>query len=107
MRRYSHEVVSFGFWAGDENVREPTYYSYTAPEPAGIFAQAAAARRARLARAGTQLPGALPYDAVRAAADPRAALLAFLESAYTAGASLAGWDVAGLTSSWHPGASRT
>ena len=33
---YSHEVVSFGFWAGDQNVREPTYYSYTAPEPAGL-----------------------------------------------------------------------
>ena len=33
---YSHEVISFGFWAGDENVREPTYYSYTAPEPADL-----------------------------------------------------------------------
>ena len=33
---YSHEVVSFGFWAGDQQVREPTYYSYTAPEPAGL-----------------------------------------------------------------------
>ena len=33
---YSHEVVSFGFWAGDDNVREPTYYSYTAPEPKGL-----------------------------------------------------------------------
>ena len=33
---YTHEVVSFGFWAGDDNVREPTYYSYTAPEPDGL-----------------------------------------------------------------------
>ena len=33
---YSHEVVSFGFWAGDANVREPASYSYTAPEPAGL-----------------------------------------------------------------------
>ena len=33
---YTHEVISFGFWAGDQNVREPTYYSYTAPEPAGL-----------------------------------------------------------------------
>jgi hypothetical protein len=30
---YSHEVVSFGFWAGDQNVREPTYYSYTPRRP--------------------------------------------------------------------------
>src|SRR4051812_47742112 len=29
---YTHEVVSFGFWMGDENVREPSYYSYTSPE---------------------------------------------------------------------------
>ena len=33
---YSHELVSFGFWAGDQNIREPAYYSYTAPEPAGL-----------------------------------------------------------------------
>ena len=44
----------------------------------------------------------LPYDAVRKAADPRAALLAFLESAYRAGADVAGWDRADLTSSWCP-----
>src|SRR5262249_35854251 len=29
---YSHEVVSFGFWAGDRNLREPSYYAYAAPE---------------------------------------------------------------------------
>jgi hypothetical protein len=23
---YTHEVVSFGFWAGDQNIREPSYY---------------------------------------------------------------------------------
>ena len=28
---YSHEVVWFGFWAGDENVREPAYYSIRPP----------------------------------------------------------------------------
>ena len=30
---YSHEVISFGFWAGDDTTREPAFYSYTAPEP--------------------------------------------------------------------------
>ena len=34
----------------------------------------------------------LPYDAVRAAADPDAAVLAFLQSTYEAGADLGGWD---------------
>ena len=33
---YSHEVIAFGFWAGDERMREPTFYSYTAPEPPGL-----------------------------------------------------------------------
>jgi len=33
---YSHEVISFGFWAGDDNVPAPAFYSYTAPEPAGL-----------------------------------------------------------------------
>jgi len=29
-------LISFGFWAGDQKVREPSYYSYTAPEPANL-----------------------------------------------------------------------
>jgi hypothetical protein len=34
----------------------------------------------------------LPYEAVRMAADPDDALLAFLQSTYAAAADLAGWD---------------
>jgi hypothetical protein len=44
----------------------------------------------------------LPYDVVRSAADPRATLLAFLDSAYAAGATAAGWDVADLSTAWCP-----
>ena len=36
---YSHEVISFGFWAGDDNVPAPAFYSYTAPEPEGLTAE--------------------------------------------------------------------
>jgi hypothetical protein len=97
---YSHELISFGFWAGDEKVREPAYYSYTAPEPV--------LRRGRLypneAVWSTHGQGALallPYEAVRRAADPRMALLAFLESAYRAGADASGWDRSELESSWY------
>ena len=32
---YSQEVIAFGFWAGDDNVEDAAYYSYTAPEPDG------------------------------------------------------------------------
>ena len=95
---YSHELISFGFWAGDQNVREPSYYSYTAPEPDGL--------RERPLRPDsavwTETLALLPYEAVRTAADPRAALLAFLESAYEAGAGAAGWDRKDLESSWCP-----
>ena len=34
----------------------------------------------------------LPYDAVRSAADPKAALMEFLQSTYDAAADLAKWD---------------
>lgn len=31
---YSHEVIAFGFWPGDERrTPYPAFYSYTAPEP--------------------------------------------------------------------------
>jgi hypothetical protein len=99
---YTHEVVSFGFWAGDQNVREPSYYSYTAPEPAGLRQQPLRPEEAFWADQGSGSLALLRYEDVRTAADPRTTLLAFLESAYQAGAGAAGWDVAGLQSSWCP-----
>jgi Family of unknown function (DUF5996) len=99
---YSHEVVSFGFWAGDQNVREPTYYSYTAPEPAGLRETTLRPAEARWVEQGAGSLAVLSYEAVRTADDPRATLLAFLQSAYDAGAELAGWDRADLTSPWCP-----
>jgi hypothetical protein len=38
----------------------------------------------------------LPYDAVRAAPDPVAALLTFLQSSYEAAANAGGWERAAL-----------
>ena len=95
-------MISFGFWAGDERVREPSYYSYTAPEPAALRAQPLRPERARRVEQGAGSMALLPYEAVRTARDPRAALLAFLESAYQAGVTLAGWESAELESSWCP-----
>jgi hypothetical protein len=99
---YSHEVVSFGFWMGDENVREPSYYSYTSPEPADLRRQPLQPEAASWSEQGAGSLALLPYEAVRTAADPKNALLAFLESAYRAGAGLSGWDRVDLTSSWCP-----
>jgi hypothetical protein len=99
---YTHEVVSFGFWAGDRDVREPSYYAYTAPEPPGLQQQPLRPDDARWTGEPGSSLARLAYDSVRVADDPRATLLAFLESAYQAGAGAAGWDVDDLRSTWCP-----
>jgi len=97
---YADEVISFGFWAGDDTIAEPSFYSYTAPEPAGLRGQPLTG--GAWIDSGTASLALLPYEAVRTAADPRRALLGFLQSAYEAGARAAGWDAAALESSWCP-----
>ena len=96
---YSHEVIAFGFWAGDANVAAPTYYTYTAPEPDGLTSAPLRPEGATWNASGSGHLGTVPYDVIRQADDPRAALLAFLEAAYAAGASSAGWDIASLAHS--------
>jgi Family of unknown function (DUF5996) len=97
---YSHELISFGFWAGDDTVGDATYYSYTPPEPEGIRDEPLPAGEWIEYGAGSL--AVLPYAEVRAAPDPRQTLLAFCQAAYEAGARLAEWDVPGLRSSWSP-----
>ncbi len=87
---YSHEVSSAGFWPGGNGIDYPAYYSYAYPTPESFRGQpvqpAAAGFSATL---GEFL---LPYQSVRTAADPDAALLGFLQSTYEAAANAAGWD---------------
>ena len=98
---YSREVVSSGFWFGDPSFPEAAFYSYTAPEPEGLTGHPLAGG-AEWTAAGSGSLALLPYDTVRAAKDPRATLLAFLESAYEAGTAAAGWPAGELRSSWCP-----
>ncbi|HEY0614644.1 MAG TPA: DUF5996 family protein [Candidatus Elarobacter sp.] len=93
---YSHEVIAFGFWAGDANVREPAYYTYTAPEPAGLTSCSLRPEGAVWNAAGAGHLGTLSYEIVRRSPDPRAALMAFLRSGFEAGTRAAGWDVEAL-----------
>ncbi|WP_333772970.1 DUF5996 family protein [Streptomyces sp. IBSBF 3136] len=93
---YSSEVISFGFWFGDDTFAEPAFYSYTAPEPAGLTEAPLSPASAQWVARGDSHLAVLRYDAARAEADPRAAVLAFYESAYQAGAGRAGWDIAAL-----------
>ncbi|HZL38791.1 MAG TPA: DUF5996 family protein [Pseudolabrys sp.] len=87
---YSHEVSSAGFWPGGGAIDYPAFYSYAYPAPQG-FSDA------------TVTPGAAffspelgefiyPYNAMRMARDPEAALMEFLQSSYAAAAELAKWD---------------
>lgn len=92
---YSREVISSGFWFGDDSVPRPTFYSYAAPEPAGLAGQPLRPGAARwVEQRGSHL-ALLDYDDVRGGPDPRAAVLAFYESVYQAAAGLDGWDVRG------------
>jgi hypothetical protein len=91
---YSHEVISFGFWPGDRNVREPAFYSYTAPEPEGLTEHPLNPEGTHwLPEGGTAL---LNYEEVRNSSSPTETLLGFMESAYQAGAKSAGWDIEAL-----------
>lgn len=92
---YSHELVSHGFWFGGDwpngdRVEQPVFYAYAVPQPEGF--EAAPVQPAAARYDPTFREFLLPYQAVREAADPRADILAFMHSTYTAGADLAGWD---------------
>src|SRR5260370_18754227 len=65
---YSHEVIAFGFWPGDPNTPAPTYYTYTAPEPAGLTQQALAPPGAGWYPSRNGHLGDVPYHVVRNAA---------------------------------------
>jgi len=91
---YSHEVISFGFWFGDDKtVAAPAFYSYTAPEPAGLADEPLEPSSATWAESNGAHLGLLLYDDLRELENPRETALAFFESAYRAGAKRAGWDV--------------
>ncbi|HYE40814.1 MAG TPA: DUF5996 family protein [Ramlibacter sp.] len=91
---YSHECSSAGFWPGGGPADEAAFYAYAYPEPEG-YAQhpvrPAAAHYHAQAREFI-----LPYEAVRSADDPDAALLDFLQGTYEAAATLGHWDRANL-----------
>ena len=89
---YSHELSSCGFWPGGS--AEGSFYAYAYPQPDGFAewpVQPAAARWD-----GDLGEFILPYADVRAAADPDALVLEFLQSTYDAAADLGGWDRAAL-----------
>jgi len=96
---YSHELVAAGFWLGSPEAPRAEYYSYAMPAIDGLAeARIEPAAASWVTERGEFL---VPYDAVRNAADPAAALSSFLESTYAAAADLAHWDRALLEQRVH------
>jgi Family of unknown function (DUF5996) len=99
---YSHEVISHGFWPGGGRgtcfgpgpVEEPVFYGYAAPTPRGFDAVQVEPSGAFYQRDLGEF--ILPYRSVREAANPDAALLAFIDGTYSHAADLAAWDRAAL-----------
>jgi hypothetical protein len=91
---YSHEVISHGFWPGSGPILEPAFYAYAVPEPDGFKEAQVRPKAAFYHRELGEF--ILPYEGVRTATSPEQEILAFVESTYDAGATLAKWDRAVL-----------
>ena len=90
---YSHEVSSCGYWPGPPG-EEGTFYAYAYPEPSGYRTTAVSPQGARWDDELGEF--VLPYELVRTAADPDAALFEFFQTSYDAAADTARWDRAAL-----------
>ena len=87
---YDYEQVSAGWWPGDASFRKPAFYAYGYPKPDGIeTADLGVAGAAWDTDLGEFI---LDYETVRTAASPEATLREFLDAAYDACATRAGWD---------------
>jgi hypothetical protein len=88
---YSHEVSSAGFWPGGGGpIDYAAFYSYAYPAPDGFSNAPVSPPAAFFSKDLGEF--VLPYDAVRTAANPESALLAFLQSTYDAAANLGRWN---------------
>jgi hypothetical protein len=93
---YSHACISAGWWPGNGGgpVREPSFYAYAYPEPAGC-PQAEIRPTEGSYHMGLR-EWILPYEAVRRSRTPDAMVLDFFQTTYDAAAGLGGWDRAAL-----------
>lgn len=83
------ELMNAGLYYGDEKTA-PFFYGYIFPQPPSAETLPIAPTAASWSDALREW--VLPYDAVRDAADPAAALRAFLDAIYAQCIAAAGWD---------------
>lgn len=87
---YSQEVMSCGFWPGNEMYPEAAFYAYAYPEPEGFAKGKITPAEAFYHKDLHEF--VLPYKAVCAAENPHAVVMSFLNSTYRLAADLARWD---------------
>jgi|HubBroStandDraft_5_1064220.scaffolds.fasta_scaffold82052_1 hypothetical protein len=87
---YSHEVISAGFWPGNGGYGAAAFYCYAAPMPEGLAGKKIAPPAAQWDKTLGEF--IFRYDDLRREPSPDAALLEFIESAYSAAADAAKWD---------------
>ncbi|KPJ92086.1 MAG: hypothetical protein AMJ55_10340 [Gammaproteobacteria bacterium SG8_15] len=90
---YSHEVISFGFWMGDNIVREPAFYTYAYPEPQNLSDKPLNIEGASWNKDFGYSMLYYPFESLRQVDDPEAELLHYLRSGYELMAKAAGWDI--------------
>ncbi len=89
---YSHEVISVGFWPGDDTFQEAAFYGYAYPEPDSMNTIPLAPTEAFWTDKNGGALAVLRYEDMRTAKDPEQALLLFLNSVYEGAAEKSGWD---------------
>ncbi len=85
------EHMNAGFWPGDDTNPTPGFYGYLIPRPEGCEN---APIEGWVEAMGEWI---LPYETVRTAADPRRAILDFLQGVYGVATGLGGWDAEAFT----------
>ena len=91
---YSHEVISFGFWPGNDQSPAPAFYAYAAPVPNDLGQAIVQPSKAFYSAEMGEF--FLKYDDIRTSPTSDQDLLTFYHSFYDAAATLAKWDRATL-----------
>ncbi len=86
---YSHEVMSCGFWPGNEMYPKAAFYAYAYPEPSD-FSHARVPAEAYYHHQLHEF--ILDYDLVVASSDPESLIRDFIQSVYYSAADLGRWD---------------
>ena len=86
----TEEMISCGWWPGDEQVPFACFYAYAHPMPEGLPESSILPSDAGWDSGISEF--LLRYDAAIAEPDPRRAILDFFESTYDAAARFAHWD---------------